>query len=121
MSNASLEAEPKTRTTHTEKIRITTIDSFFSSDGPFDKEILLKLDIQGYELEALKGALQSLSAIKLIQSELSFTRLYDGGPLYDEVVAFLNQQGFEIFTIIPGFRNKDSGRMLQADGIFVRA
>ena len=120
VGEVSLAAEPKTRTTHQEKIKITTIDSFFMNNKPFHKEILLKLDIQGYELEALKGAMQSLPSIKLIQTEMSFTSLYDGAPLYDEVVTFLNQQGFEIFTIIPGFRDERSGRMLQADGIFVR-
>lgn len=120
VGDASLAAEPKTRTTHQEKIRITTIDTFLKHNEPLDKEILLKLDVQGYELEALKGAILSLKQIKLIQTELSFTMLYEKGPLYDEIVSFLADHGFEIFTIIPGFRDERSGRMLQADGIFVR-
>lgn len=119
VNEASLAAEPKTRTTHQEKVLIKTIDSFFNSKS-LEEEVLLKLDVQGYELEALRGAILSLPRIKLIQSELSFTKLYYGGPLYDEVVSFLAEQGFEVFTIIPGFRDERSGRMLQADGIFVR-
>ena len=119
VSSASTDAEPQTQTVRKEKIKITTIDSFFSANT-FENNILLKLDIQGFELEALKGALNSLPKLKLIQSELSFVKLYDNIPLYDEVIKFLEQHGYEIFTIIPGFRDNVTGRLFQADGIFVK-
>jgi len=119
VGKASLSAEPTTRITHQEKIKITTLDSFFQSKD-LKGEILLKLDIQGYEMEALRGAIKSLPQIKLIQTELSFTDLYEGGPLFDEVIAFLREQGYGVFAIIPGFRDESSGRMLQADGFFVK-
>jgi hypothetical protein len=71
-------------------------------------------------MEALRGAIKSLPQIKLIQTELSFTDLYESGPLFDEVIAFLREQGYGVFAIIPGFRDETSGRILQADGIFVK-
>ncbi len=117
---ASTDAAPASRTTHQEKIKVSTVDVFFSNHAGLKKEILLKLDIQGYELNALKGAVSSLPSIKMIQVELSFTKLYEGGPLYDEVIDHLRRAGYELFTLIPGFRDEHSGRMLQADGIFVR-
>ena len=120
VEEASLTAEPTTRITHQEKIKLTTIDSFLNSHPEIKGEILLKLDVQGYEMEALAGSLKSLSRIKLIQSELSFVNLYQNGPRYDEVAGFLKQQGFDMFTIIPGFRDDKTGRLLQADGLFIR-
>ena len=120
VEEASLSAEPTTRITHQEKVKLTTIDSFVDSHPQLKGEILLKLDVQGYELEALGGALKSLKKIKLIQAELSFTKLYENGPLYDEVAGFLKGQGYEVFTIMPGFRDEETGRMLQADGLFIR-
>jgi hypothetical protein len=54
------------------------------------------------------------------QTEMSFQPLYGGQPLFDEVYAYLAERGFTVFDIIPGFSDPKSGRLLQADGIFVR-
>ena len=120
VSKTSTDSEPKTRITHGEKVRLSTLDALFAKQPAWDSEILLKLDVQGYELEALRGAVKSLSQIKVVQAEMSFVQLYEGAPLYGEVVDFLKGNGFDIFTIIPGFRNGKTGQLLQADGIFVR-
>ncbi len=120
VDSASLSAEPTTRITHQEKIKLTTVDSFFKQHPDMDKEILLKLDVQGFEIEALKGAVSSLDKIRIVQAELSFTKLYENGPLYDEVAGFLKSHHFELFSIMPGFRDDATGQMLQADGLFVR-
>jgi hypothetical protein len=101
VNEESVKAEPTTKFVRNETIRIDTIDSFFG-DRSLNSEILLKLDVQGYEMEALRGASGLLSSFKLLQVELSFVRLYEGGPLFNEIVAFLAERGFEIFTIIPG-------------------
>ncbi len=116
----SLDADPTTRATHQERIKLTTIDAFMSGQGSLDKELLLKLDVQGFELEALKGAIHNLSKFRLIQVELSFIKIYEGAPLYREVIDFLEEHNFEVFTFIPAFVDVKTGRMLQADGIFIR-
>jgi len=119
VSSRSIEVEPTSRATRQERIKLTTVDSFFEG-AAIDGEVLLKLDIQGFELEALKGALASLPRIRIVQAELSFVPLYESAPLYSEVIAFLENQGFEIFTFIPAFVDDRTGRTLQSDGIFVR-
>jgi FkbM family methyltransferase len=116
----SISVEPTTRTVRQEDVKVTTIDTFFSGELRLKGEVLLKLDVQGFELEALKGALKNLKNIKIIQIELSFVPLYEGAPLFVEVVSFLEKEGFEIFTILPGFRDRSNGKLLQADGIFIR-
>ena len=120
VNDQSLKAEPSTKIARKETIRIETIDSFFA-DKTLKGDVLLKLDVQGYEMEALRGATKLLSSFKFLQIELSFVTLYEGGPLFNEIVSFLAAKGFEIFTIIPGFRDPQTGRMLQADGIFIRS
>jgi len=116
----SINAKPQTRIVNQEKIKITTVDNFLSTKPELEGEILLKLDVQGYELEALRGAIHSLPNIKLVQAELSFVPIYKGSPVFRDVVDFLEEHDFEIYTIIPGFRDGSTGRLLQADGIFVK-
>lgn len=119
ITNETVNVLSQTRTLRNEKIYLTTVDAFIKENHSLRQNIFLKLDIQGYELEALKGAEQSLPLIKVIQAELSFGDLYHGAPRYTEIVDFLAKFEFEIFSIIPGFRDLKTGRMLQADGIFI--
>jgi len=119
VSGNSLKAEPATRIVRKETIGVTSIDKYFKQRN-LEKEIWLKLDVQGYELNALKGALQTLRDVKAIQVELSLSPAYIGAPLLVEVVSFIEKQNYEIFTLLPGFRDEKSGRLVQADGIFLR-
>lgn len=46
-------------------------------------------------------------------------RLYDGAPLYREVIVGMARSGYRLATIDPGFEDARTGEMLQFDGIFV--
>lgn len=54
----------------------------------------MNLDIQGYELMALKGATNQLSYVDFIVSEVSETELYSGGATIDDIDEFLGFFGF---------------------------
>lgn len=104
-----------------EEITISRLDDIIRERGiSVDRQVLLKIDTQGYELEVLKGAEETVAAVGAIQTEMSFQRLYGSQPLFDEVYAYVVDHGFTVFDIIPGFSDPRSGRLLQADGIFVR-
>ncbi len=57
---------------------------------------LIKLDLQGYEIEALKGAKRCLQHARYVLCEVSFREYYRGQPLFAEVVSFLDQAGFDL-------------------------
>ncbi len=80
---------------------------------------LLKIDVQGYELELLRGAERSLAAIDEILVECSFVELYAGQPLADDVVCHLRERGFGLNGVHSVARGAD-GRPLQADLLFSR-
>ncbi len=88
----------------------------------------LKLDIQGAELAALKGASATLARTAVIQVEVEFAPIYQGQPLFAEVELLLRQAGFTLIDLLAQARRAPavpSGRagaeqLLWADALFVR-
>ncbi len=80
---------------------------------------LLKLDVQGFELNVLRGAVETLKSCAYVYAECSEVALYDGQALRPEVEAFLARHGF----VIKGRHNEQwaSGELIQADYLFARA
>lgn len=56
---------------------------------------VLKADIQGGELDALKGAERSLARTLFVETEVSFFPRYEGQPLFRDIDAHLSARGFE--------------------------
>ena len=79
----------------------------------------IKLDTQGYELEVLKGAQETLKKTDVVMMEVSFVRINRGCPPFAEVIAFMNQAGFGLFDICSQIRRRD-GVLWQSDVLFIR-
>ncbi|HWD58332.1 MAG TPA: FkbM family methyltransferase [Stellaceae bacterium] len=82
------------------------------------KPDLIKLDVQGYELEVLKGAKASLTSVKALIVEVSFAEFYEGQCLFEELVGFVAEQGFRLKAI--GVNTPLGRPLAQTDGLFVR-
>ena len=54
----------------------------------------MNLDVQGYELEVLKGSNNTLNGINHIYTEINTKYLYKDCVLLDELDAWLDQKGF---------------------------
>lgn len=80
----------------------------------------LKIDTQGFEWQVLTGAAATLPALHGVLCELSLVELYDGQRLWREVIEHLEEAGFTLWGLQPGFMDR-SGRNLQVDAIFFRA
>lgn len=79
----------------TELVPMATLDQYvIKNQLPWPD--LIKLDVEGYELEVLKGAIQCMTECKGLILEVSFFERHVGQPLFDEVVHFLSQHGFYI-------------------------
>ncbi len=80
---------------------------------------LLKVDVQGGELELLRGAGELLSGFDDVFVECSFVELYDGQPLAHEVVAFLAE--WDLVLMGAGMPLADAaGCVVQLDLVFGR-
>ena len=80
---------------------------------------MLKLDVQGAELDVLRGAARTLAGIEVIVIELSLQEYNKGAPLIAEVVARLDALGFALFDMF-GVSRMPTGILLQSDGVFLR-
>jgi FkbM family methyltransferase len=120
MEQAHLEAAPQSEYVGRERVKLERLDQLapplLSGNGP----LMLKIDTQGYEKEVLKGSTGLLERVTVVQLELSLLTLYAGAPAFAEMLTFMTELGFELFSIVPGLRNLQTGRLLQADGFFVR-
>lgn len=82
--------------------------------------VLLKLDVQGFELEALKGCEPCLEQLEHVYVECSYIELYRGQALIGEVTSYLNGRGFILAAEINLVSGKGVGR-IQSDCLFSRA
>jgi len=80
-----------------EEIKVESITlSKFIEDQHIPGIDILWMDIQGAELQALKGLGKDISKVKSIHIEVEFFEIYKDQPLFDEVKAFLNNADFEL-------------------------
>lgn len=70
----------------------------------------LWLDMQGSELDALKGGIQLLKTVRVIYTEVSFSERYKNNPLYSTIKLWLYKHGFSVQK--EEFRNASWGNVL---------
>ncbi len=75
------------------KIDTHALDLFLEEQSvpPID---MIKIDIQGAELECFEHGLQALSTACYIHTEVEFVEVYEGQPLFRDVDTFLSSKGF---------------------------
>jgi len=115
-----IKGSPESKYIDKELIKIKTLDSIYDEIIKFNDIVLLKIDVQGFEKNVLDGALKSLQKIKGIQIEMSIEELYKGEILFDQMIPFLKNIGFNLYSLENGFYDMESGKLLQVDGIFFR-
>jgi FkbM family methyltransferase len=80
--------------------------------------LFLKLDIQGGELECLRGGKATLLKSEVIQLEIALLNYNEGAPQAAETIEFMDAQGFSIFDVA-GFVRPNGINLVQIDVIFV--
>lgn len=109
------ERSPLSRVVETRCLR--TLDSLLSS---IEAPGLLKIDAQGYEIEILKGASQTLPRFDAVLLEIAIIEINEGAPLLHEVTSYMKTLGFVAYDILEIHRRPLDGALNQIDIVFVR-
>jgi Methyltransferase FkbM domain len=79
---------------------------------------VMKLDVQGFELEVLKQAIKVLAHTKAVIAEVSFKEFYAGQCRFEDVVAFMSANEFSVHAF--GARTACGKALSQTDVLFLR-
>lgn len=103
------------------EVDIVTIDSLLVRRN-LDIPDLVKLDIQGFELEALRGATSLFGKTELFTMEVSLFPFDDvpGMPIVREVIEFMGERGYEVYDILGYLRRPFDGALGQVDLAFAK-
>lgn len=120
MSDLHKQAFPHTKELTSDVVSVARLDEI-SRDLDMPDNILIKLDVQGYENKVIAGGRQTFSRAKVLIIETSFQTLYEGQPLFDTIYDILRSLGFYYMGNLGQLKNPTDGGVLQADSVFVRA
>ncbi|MHB1349605.1 MAG: FkbM family methyltransferase [Desulfobulbaceae bacterium] len=110
---------PGSLTGQNEYVIINTLDEIYQQNG-FPAPDIIKLDVQGYELNVLKGGISILQKTKYLIIEISCLEFYLGQPPLWQLLKFLDEQNFVLVDQGHVLRSrKHPFEMLQFDGIFM--
>ena len=118
ISAAQKEVFPGTGEVSSIEVRVAPLEAFLSAED-LRPPSMLKLDVQGFEYEALLGCESLLANFDRIYCECSFVELYSGQKLADTIIDWLSARGFAINGILNIMYDK-TGRTVQADLFFLR-
>ena len=109
---------PGTKEVSTAIIEVAPLNHFVT-ENDIHSHALLKLDVQGFEIEALQGCESLLNLFDYVYCECSFVELYTGQKLACDVIDWLSTRGYKI----KGMYNTsydNNGLSIQADFLFVK-
>lgn len=102
-------------------VRVTTLERLAAEQGIDTAGLYLKLDVQGFEMNVLRGGGKWLAKVPAIQLEASAAPLYAGESGILELSDHLVKLGFRFGTINPMLVDANTGCMAQCDIVYVRA
>lgn len=85
---------------HSEPVKLATLDTWCLSQSPKVFPNIIKMDVEGHELDVLMGAVQILESVEVIQFEFGGSNI-DTKTYFQDFWYFFKSNGFKIYRITP--------------------
>lgn len=119
LADSHRDAFPDAREVNTIKVKVSTLDTVFAG-VELVAPVLLKLDVQGYEAQALRGAVDTLKRVDYVVLEASFKPMYQGEMLFMGIVRLMEGYGFSFLRPVGLLPDPHTGEIIQMDALFRR-
>jgi FkbM family methyltransferase len=119
MGDKHIEAFPFTAKTEQVEVAVKKLDGL-ATEMKLGKNILIKVDVQGFEDKVLNGGLETFSKARLLIMELSYQELYKGQPLFNDIYQVLSKLGFQYRGAMEQLKDPKNQEFLDADCLFIK-
>lgn len=119
MNSYHKECFPKTQNELLIKIPVETLDHLASNELELTSQILVKIDVQGFEKMVILGGIETIKKASVLIVEVSFKELYENQVYFDSIYSLLKDLGFSYMGNYDQMISPKDGSILQADAIFL--
>jgi FkbM family methyltransferase len=102
------------------RLPMRTLDGVLKEYPRLKEPLFIKLDVQGAELDVLRGGNGALQAAEVVQLEVALMPYNEGAPTANAVFNFMAERDFLVFDVC-GFVRPNPSYVAQIDVLFVRA
>lgn len=100
------------------RVEVKRLDDLID-EKKITKNMLIKIDVQGFEKKVIEGGKKIFSFAKIVIIEMSYKELYKGEARFDNIYSLLVGLGFEFHGTLKQSVNSLDESYLQCDGIFI--
>jgi len=105
----------------TETIEIKTLDSILKKIDLKNKNIFLKIDTQGFDINVFRGAKKHMSKICALMSEIPIQKIYKTTQSYHDILKEYESHKFQISGIFPVSQNKKNHTAIEFDCVMLKS
>lgn len=111
---------PQTSNTEQIEVRVKVLDDIADKLFPkLEPELLIKVDVQGYEERVILGGQHTFSKASACIIEITNENFYEGQPSFERIYELMNDLGFEFMGILDQ-QNGPQGKILYYDSVFLK-
>ena len=112
---------PQSRKQAVQEVRLTTLDRAVAAlDRPLGGQVLVKVDVQGYEEQVIAGGQRVLAGASACILEVINDRMYEGQATFAGIFAAMTELGFVYHGNLDQQYGED-GRVMWFDAVFLKA
>lgn len=119
LTQAHREAFPKAKVISRLPVQSKTLAKILSKIK-LRPPVLLKLDVQGYEAQVIRGARERMKSFKYVVLEASFKPMYVGETVFADLIPLLGSHGFTFQCPVGWLTDSKTDEILQMDALFIR-